>query len=153
MSNTKTEIRFYHLKFKPLDQALPEILEKALEKGHRIVVKHPDEKRIKQLNDAIWTFRTDSFIPHGTKAEGFAEDQPVWLTTEDENPNTADVLIVTGGAEPKDEENYTLCCEILEDSQPEALQSSRARWKDYKDKGYDVTYWQQGEQGQWLKKA
>ena len=148
-----TEVRFYHLKHKSADRALPEILEKALERGYRVVVKHGDEKALKSLNDSLWTYRPESFIPHGSAKEGFAEDQPIWLTMEDENPNEATVLITLGGATPANEENYNLYCDILEDHNPEAIGRSRERWKTYKDKGYEVTYWQQDERGQWLKKA
>ena len=148
-----TEIRFYHLKRKSLDQALPEILEKALERGYKAVIKHKDESALKQLNDTLWTFRPNSFIPHGMKPDQYAENQPVWLTTEDETPNDADLLVVTGGAEPHDLSKFKLCVEFLEDHDQDAIKASRQRWKSYKDDGLEISYWEQTAEGRWSQKA
>ena len=105
------------------------------------------------LNDHLWAARADSFIPHGSARDGFAEDQPVWLTAADENPNKADILILTGGANSEAVSDFDLCCEMLDGNDETAVKAARARWKDYKDKGFDLTYWQQTPQGGWEKKA
>lgn len=148
-----TEIRFYHLTSKTLDQALPEILTKALSGERRVVVKTGDEKQLPRLNEHLWTFDPNSFLPHGTEKDGFAADQPVFLTSKDENPNSADVLILTDGATSEKTGDFTLCCEMLNGHDQEAVKAARARWKDYKEKGYEITYWQQDNSGKWQKKA
>ncbi len=147
-----TEIRFYHLRTRTLEQALPEILLKAYESGKRVVVRAPDEKAVARLNDLLWTFRADVFLPHGAKADGHEADQPVWLTAGNDNPNNAEVLIVTGGADASPE-GYALCCEMLDGHDEQAVTAARARWKDYQGKGHDLAYWQQTERGGWEKKA
>ncbi len=148
-----TEIRFYHLTTKTLDQALPEILTKALSGGRRAVVKAADERQVEALNDHLWAWRPDSFLPHGSAKDGFAEDQPIWLTAADENPNGADILILTGGAESAGLKDFDLCCEMLDGHDDAAVKAARARWKIYKDEGFDLTYWQQTPQGGWEQKA
>lgn len=147
-----TEIRFYHLERQNIDQALPGLLNKALEQGRRVVVKAANDSEIARLNDHLWTYDPDSFLPHGTKREGFAKDQPVWLTTQDENPNGADVLILTQGTETANHAAFTLCCEMLDGRDETAVAAARTRWKTYKDQGFAITYWQQGEKG-WEKKS
>lgn len=151
--NNMTEIRFYHLTRKTLDQALPEILTKALSGGHKIVVKGQDERQIQRMNEHLWTFDPNSFIPHGGEKEGFAADQPVFLTTGDENPNSANVLILTDGATSSQLEDFKLCCEMLDGHNQDAVKAARARWKEYKEKGYEISYWQQDENGKWQNKA
>ncbi|PCJ97827.1 MAG: DNA polymerase III subunit chi [Zetaproteobacteria bacterium] len=148
-----TEIRFYHLQYQPQAQVLSVILSKALERGHRIVVKMRDEAEIGQMNDYLWTFSPDSFLPHGSVRNGQAEMQPIWLTTEDESPNKADVLILCQGAYSEKQSEFALCCEMLDGHDQQAISDARTRWKTYKDQGFDVTYWQQGETGGWEKKA
>jgi len=96
-----TEIRFYHLQRKTLEDALPQILEKVLERGWRAVVMAASEERVEALNLHLWTYRDHSFLPHGSARDGNAEHQPVWLTIEDENPNGSNVLILTDGAVSK----------------------------------------------------
>jgi DNA polymerase-3 subunit chi len=148
-----TEIRFYHLQQTPLERALPEMLQKAVGDGRRVVVRSADEAGLGRLNEVLWTFKPDSFLPHGGKKEGFAEDQPIWLTLEEENPNGAQVLILTHGAAYADLSAYNLCCEMLDGNNDEAVAAARQRWKIYKDAGHSLTYWQQNERGGWEKKA
>jgi DNA polymerase-3 subunit chi len=148
-----TEIRFYHLLTQPPEQALPQILTKALAGGRRIVVRAADEKEAERLNEHLWTFHLDSFLPHGSGKDGHAADQPVWLTARDENPNNADMLVLTGGAACESVGGYKLCCEIFDGRSDEAVKAAREKWKDYRAAGHDITYWQQNEKGGWDKKA
>ncbi len=144
-----TEIRFYHLQTRTTEQALPELLTKALSQGRRIVVRLPDKKAVEALNDHLWTFRPDSFLPHGSAKDGYGERQIVWLTDGNDNPNGADMLVLTGGANADDTDAYTLCCDIFE---PSGADAARMRWKTCRDAGHEVTYWQQTDKG-WEKKA
>lgn len=147
-----TEIRFYHLKTQGLEQALPGLLAKALGTGQRIIVKTADDDAAEKLNDILWTHNPNSFLPHGTKKDGFAADQPIWITADDDNPNGAAILILTQGAACEDMTAFTLCCEIFDGQDPDAAQNARARWKLYKEKGLTLTYWQQSAGG-WEKKS
>ena len=146
-----TEIGFYHLTTSPLERALPRLLEKILEVRKRGVILCASEARLDFLNGALWTLGRSSFIPHGSAKEGFAEDQPIWLTTLDENPNKAQFLILTDGSESPSLSTYERCLDLFDGNDEEALLSARARWKAYKDQGYAVTYWKQTESGAWEK--
>lgn len=147
-----SEIRFYHLERQSQDQVLPALLQKAINGGHRIVVKTSDDAESERLNEYLWTYNPDSFLPHGSKKDGNAALQPVWLTSKDENPNSADVLILTQGSETSMSGDFTLCCEMLDGRDSDAIKAARMRWKEYKDAGHSVTYWQQGEGG-WEEKG
>jgi DNA polymerase-3 subunit chi len=146
------EIRFYHLTRGTLEQALPDILGKALAKGHRIVLRAQDAAQTERLNDYLWTYHPNRFLPHGSKKDGNAALQPIWLTHEDDNPNNADVLIVAGNASDAGLEGYGLCCFMFDGHNEESLNTARARWKQYKEGGGAITYWQQTERS-WQQKA
>ena len=81
-----TEIGFYHLTRSSLEEALPRLLEKAYASGSRVVVRGGDAERIELLNRSLWTYGKDSFLPHGARSDGFAEDQPIYLTIRDGEP-------------------------------------------------------------------
>jgi DNA polymerase-3 subunit chi len=147
-----TEIRFYHLQTRSIDQALPDLLTKALTAGHRVLVRCADKAAADSLNEQLWTFRPDAFLPHGTAKDGFPERQPVYLSDAGGNPNNANVLIFAGGTEDSDIGDFTLCCDIFDGRDETALTQARARWKSWSAAGHDVTYWQQTEKG-WEKKA
>lgn len=148
-----TEVRFYHLERQSQMQVVPLLLSKALERGHRIILKMANMTQVAQMNDHLWTFDAQAFLPHGAEQNGDSSKQPVYLTDGDENPNEADVLILCAGAESEAIGGFTLCCEMLDGHDQGAVSAARARWKVYKDKGYEVTYWQQNERGGWDKKA
>ncbi len=148
-----TEVLFYHLQDSPLGQTLPKLLEASLKREWRVVVKVGDEAALEPLSSDLWTYRADSFLPHGTGADGPPESQPVFLTTGDENPNGAQVLFLVHGATPGPLEAYSRCVLMFDGRDEEALNAARGQWKELKAAGHDATYWQQGENGGWEKKA
>ncbi|EKE09758.1 MAG: DNA polymerase III, chi subunit [uncultured bacterium] len=148
-----TQIGFYHLTTSPLERALACLLEKTLEAKKRAVVICSSEERLDFLNNVLWTGGKASFIPHGTAKEGFAEDQPIWLTTVNENLNGAQFLFLIEGAASPSLSSYERCLDIFDGNDPEALESARARWKAYKEAGHQVTYWKQTDAGSWEKGA
>jgi DNA polymerase III subunit chi len=126
------------------------LLEKVLARGDRAVVMAGSEERVAALDTALWTYDDRSFLPHGTTRDGHAEDQPVWLTTSEENPNGAKVLILTDGA-TADLASWTLVLEIFDGNSDDTVAGARSRWKAHKEAGHELTYWKQDAQGRWEK--
>ncbi|MEB3702921.1 DNA polymerase III subunit chi [Candidatus Bealeia paramacronuclearis] len=148
-----TEVSFYHLTRSSLEQALPRLLEKILDAQKRAIVYGTTPQRMESLNTSLWTFGRGSFIPHGTEKEGNAEDQPVWLTTESENPNGATFLVMVENQKLPDLTPYERCLILFDGNNDTALKDARASWKDLKDKGLSITYWAQTTDGKWEKAA
>ena len=148
-----SEIGFYHLLRSPLESALPKLLQKVLDSGARAVVMAGSPERVESLTTLLWTFNPNSFLPHGSARDGKPEQQPIWLTERDENPNGATILVLTDGASSAALDRYARCLEIFDGGDPEAVSRSRERWLAYKEAGHNVTYFQQTESGGWEKKA
>jgi DNA polymerase-3 subunit chi len=149
-----TEMLFYHLQGQPLERVLPNLLERSLERGWRVVVQSSSEERVEALDAHLWTFRDDSFLPHGTHKETSAADQPILLTVNDDNPNGAIVrFLIDGVLLPADAASYQRIVLLLDGSDEEAVADARTRWSAAKAQGFDVTYWQADENGRWVKKA
>ncbi|MBP5215124.1 MAG: DNA polymerase III subunit chi [Alphaproteobacteria bacterium] len=149
-----SRIDFYHLQRQTLDEVLPKLLLKAYGAGKNIVVKIGNPERVEFINSLLWTFNDESFLPHGSKKDGFASAQPIWLTSEDENPNGANFLfLVDGAALPEEELTYERIFDIFDGNSAEALQQARELWKKYKDSDSEVYYWQQNANGTWEQKA
>lgn len=146
-----TEIGFYHLTGTPLERALPKLLEKTLEAGQRAVVRTGSEERAQALNGALWTYEDRSWLPHGTAREGFGEDQPIWITAGDDNPNRAAFLFLTDGVEAADVDTYTRVFDLFDGRDDTAVAAARDRWKAGKDAGHTLTYWRQTDRGGWEK--
>ena len=82
-----TEVLFYHLENQPVERVLPPLLEKSLERGWRVVVQTASEERADALDSHLWTYRDDSFLPHGTWRDRDAAEQPIILAVDGGNPN------------------------------------------------------------------
>jgi DNA polymerase III subunit chi len=149
-----TEILFYHLQNQPLERVLPTLLEKSLERGWRVVVQAASEERIEALDAHLWTFRDDSFLPHGTHKQPEAADQPILLTVNDDNPNKAEVrFLIDNAPVPADASPYARIVLLFDGDDEDAVAAARTRWSEAKEKGLDATYWQPDAQGRWVKKA
>ena len=151
-----TEIAFYHLEKLPLERVLPTLLEKTLASGKRALVMAGSEERVEALTGLLWTYEQGAWLPHGSDKDGKPEEQPVWLSVADDNnndnPNGAQFLFLTDGAESGHVGEFERCFELFDGRDPDALAAARARWKAYADDGHDLTYWRQTPSGGWEKK-
>ncbi|MGO4704369.1 DNA polymerase III subunit chi [Microvirga sp. 2MCAF38] len=148
------EILFYHLQKQPLEAVLPTLLLKTLERGWRAVVQAVTEERMAALDDHLWTFSDESFLPHGTDRESPASDQPVLITLAEHNPNNANVRFLVEGADlPSDIASYERMVVMFDGNDEEALATARGQWRAVKEVGHEATYWQQDEHGRWQRKA
>ncbi len=148
-----TEVLFYHLEHQPLESVLPTLLERTLERGWRAVVQSGSQERLEALDTHLWTYRDESFLPHGVASDANAADHPIVLTVNDDNPNQATVRFLVDGASGTGLEAYIRVVYLFDGRAQEALQQARDAWKSAKSTGFDVTYWQQTDGGKWERKA
>ncbi len=153
MVESGCEVWFYHLERSTLDQVLPDLLEKTLARGWRALVRAPSSERAEQLDGLLWTFRDDSFLPHGVVGEPMSERQPVLITRGADNPNEAVALFLIDGAEAGDLLAFERCILIFDGGDAAAVEAARSSWSRFKADGRPVTYWRQGEAGGWRKQA
>ena len=146
-----TEVLFYHLTRQPLDKALPALLEKCLERKWNVVVQASAPERVSALDDALWTYADESFLPHAAGPDGTQES--IWLTTSDQNPNGAAVRVLVDGAEPPELAPYQRALVMFDGHDQEALDAARAQWKTLKAQGHELTYWKQADDGRWKREA
>jgi DNA polymerase-3 subunit chi len=153
MAETATEVFFYHLERHPLERVLPGLVERTLERGWRAIVQVGSQERLEALDTHLWTYRDDSFLPHGTKRDGPAALQPVLLTTDEENPNGSAIRFLVDGAVLSRFAGYLRVVIIFDGADRPAVEAARAQWKAARTEGCAVTYWQQTESGRWEKRA
>ncbi len=152
-----TETLFYHLERRDLDDALPPLIEKTLERGWKALIRVDSAERADALDTRLWTFN-DGFLPHAQLGDGEALRQPVLITTEEGNPNQANVMFLVGGAPSPDwdaaaTKALTRIVLMFDGRDPGAVDGARAAWKAAKSAGHEVTYWKESPSGKWEKQA
>ncbi len=147
-----TEILFYHLEQHPLERVLPVLVEKSRERGWRVVIEAGSIERVQRLNELLWTYRDDSFLPHAIDGGEDDGEQPVILTAGPDNANGADVRFFVDRAVPSAVGTYQRLVFLFDGHDPDAVAEARAAWRALRD-GHELTYWQQDGNGRWEKKA
>ena len=149
-----TEILFFHLRGRTLEQVLPTLVERSLARGQKVVVQLGSEDRLAAVDDHLWTYADDSFLPHVADREPDAAQNPVVLTLGEDNPNGAQVRICGDGVRiPDAVADYQRLVLIFDGDDAEALAAARDDWRKVKAAGLAASYWQQDEAGAWEKKA
>ena len=145
---------FYHLTQRPLEAALPMLIERALAAGWRVAVRGTDAARMEWLDARLWTGPDEQFIPHGLAGGPHDELQPVLLTTGRDSPNRAACLMAVDGAEVSVDETsgYERICILFDGADETALAGARAQWKALTDAGVPAIFWSEAS-GRWEKKA
>ena len=147
-------VDFYHLQKQTLEEVLPKLLEKAYSTSKKIKIKIGNELRVDFINSLLWTYNEESFLPHGTQKDGFAEMQPIFLSSDDNIPNNAQFLFLVDGAttDPENLLKFERIFNIFSSNNDEALAQAREFWKKLKTLNIELHYWQQDNSGKWVEK-
>ena len=147
-----SEVRFHHLERRRVDQALPGLLELAAQEGRRVVVRASSDEMVAALNERLWTYDDASFLPHGAAGDGDPMSQPIFLTSEADNPNAATMLVRLSGAEASAADDAFELVVLMFDGRDEAaLAQARGEWRRLKDQERAISYWRETDEGGWEK--
>jgi DNA polymerase-3 subunit chi len=150
------ETLFYHLERRGLEEVLPGMVEKSLQRGWRAAIKTDSSERSDALDTLLWTYDDQSFLPHAQAGDGDPAGQPVLISVEDGNPNSAQIVFYVGGALPSDWDSLGDLARVVllfDGKDVEALAKARSAWKDAKAAGHDVTYWKETPSGKFEKQS
>lgn len=149
-----SDVWFYHLQRASLDETLPRLVVKARAAGWRVAIRTTSEERRDALDDLLWTFEEDGFLPHAPETDPQAAREAVVVQSSARDLNAPDaVLLVDGAPMPADPARYARIILIFDGADDEAVASARERWRTLKAAGHAASYWAQDESGRWVKKA
>jgi DNA polymerase III subunit chi len=147
------EVWFYHLEQKPLNAVLPDLLARGLGRGLRMTVRTVNTSRADELSSLLWAHDDVAFLPHGKQGEPLPDQQPIWLTDADDNPNQSTLRFYVDGAMPENIAGLERAIIMLDAADEDATLRARSVWKIMKTEGHAISYWQQNENGRWENKA
>ena len=110
---------------------------KAYGQGRRVYVHLGSEGDARRLDALLWTFREQSFVPHGLLGECDAGVTPVLLGWDGDPAGEDEVLINLRAEIPPFFSRFERVAEIL-DASAQVRSAGRERYRFYKDRGYPL---------------
>lgn len=140
-------VDFYHLSSTPLDRVLPQICEKLLAGGERLLVVG-DAALIERLDTLLWNHAPDAFLPHGRSDGARAEAQPILLSQATDPVNEARNIAVVDGRWREEVLSFDRTFYFFDSAN---LDEARSSWRALKDRPeVERRYWKQDERGKWV---
>ena len=150
-----SEIHFYHMERRTPDQVLPALVEQAYAARVKVAIEAPDRNTLERVDERLWTFSEESFLPHAIAGDG-APSQPILLTTASDNLNDAKVRFLLAGAKAEpaliaSPGAYERIVILFNGSDEDEITAARAQWAELKASGRAISYWRQTDGGAWEK--
>lgn len=148
-----THVSFYQLDGAPIDRVLPKLLEKAYTTGKKSLILSPSLPRIDHLDDALWTYDPEAFLPHGLSTEAKPSEQPILLSTTEFKDVTIPYAFILDGAQLEDVTRYERVFVLFDGNNADLLQSARTLWRSYKEHNHKLDYYTHTADKGWTKTA
>ena len=145
------QVDFYHLTATPLDRALPQIAEKVLASGGRLLLVAENEAQRTQLDKLLWAYNAESFLPHACAGGERDADQPILLAETAEPANGARNIALADGVWRDAALAFDRAFHFFDG---ERIAEARIAWKALADRdGVERRYWKQNDAGRWEQAA
>lgn len=145
------QVDFYHLTATPLERALPQIAERVVEGGGRLLIVATDEDARAALDRQLWSYAADSFLPHAQAGAMDDAGQPVLIAADVAAANGARHIALADGIWRDAALGFDRAFHFFGE---DALREARAAWRSLAGRD-DVRcrYWKQNEAGRWEQAA
>lgn len=114
------------------------LAEKAWQMGHHVFIHTDSREAARSVDDMLWTYRQDSFVPHALYGgPGSQALEPVLVGDGSCHPEEIDVLINLSQAVPACAGQSNRVAEIVAADGP-GRRAGRERYRDYRDRGLSI---------------
>lgn len=145
------QVDFYHLTVTPVDRALPGIAVKVVDGGGRLLVVSADAGQRGQIDQMLWTWQADSFLPHAQAGQGDDTIQPVLIGEAVDAANGARFVALIDGVWREQALGFDRAFHFFD---ADRIVEARTAWKSLADRdGVERRYWKQDENGRWAQAA
>ena len=145
------QVDFYHLTRLPLERALPQIAERVLASGQRLLIVTGDAAQQAALDRQLWDYAPESFLPHGVLGASDDAAQPVLIAPDVNAANGARHIALVDGQWRDEALDFTRAFHFFDDA---SIQAARTAWKSLAQRdGIERRYWKQNDAGRWEQTA
>ncbi len=131
-------VRFIKLERQEKALHLCRLAEEHFLAGARVLIVVDDQNRAVTLDRFMWVWDKGSFLPHSL-ANGSVDclDEPVVISTVEQNPNRATILIMGTPCALDFVAQFELVYDFAEIYDPQLAEASRNRFRDYRAHGFN----------------
>ena len=137
---TAVRIDFYVLEADATDGRLRlacKIIDRAYRSGHTAYLWARDDHETNLLDDLLWTFSQNSFVPHSRNNHNSNLTTPVHIGHHPPQSGSAEVVVSVADRPVEDYSNFLRIAEVVGFDEAEK-QSGRSRFKFYRDQGLEL---------------
>jgi DNA polymerase-3 subunit chi len=113
------------------------LIEKAYIQGHDIFVHTDNAQQAEQLDQLLWSFRSDSFVPHQIMHQPGQEDCPILIGYDASPPRLMNLLINLSPQHPLFFSQFERVAEFINDDN-NTKSEGRERYRFYQQRGYEL---------------
>ena len=112
------------------------LIEKAYLRGHKVFVFCNNRQEAETLDELLWTFKEESFIPHNLQGEGPDKPPPIQIGSDEavEPRGFSDILLNLSEIIPAFSQRFQRIMEIVPNAE-QAKEISRVHYREYRAKG------------------
>ena len=145
------QVDFYHLTATPLDRALPQIAERVLATGQRLLIVAEGEGQRAGLDRLLWNYGPESFLPHAQIGGEDDAAQPVLIAPDVNAANRARHIALVDGRWRDEALDFDRAFHFFD---AEQIRAAREAWKALGEReGVERRYWKQNDAGRWEQAA
>ena len=149
-----TQIIFYSTAPLQVEKTLFALLEKSLEKGNKSLLLFKDKEKCLSINEQLWTYKQNSFLPHISEDEQIYDDidVPVYLSTKNENPFKAELLFSIDGFLPDNIDHFERVIIIIDVNDELLNEKYKNYYLDINKNFEDIVFYKSDDNGKWIEK-
>ncbi|MGV3592023.1 MAG: DNA polymerase III subunit chi [Gammaproteobacteria bacterium] len=117
------------------------LAEQQAKQGQRVCLLADTPEAAQELDQLLWTFTPESFVPHALAGDPAASTLPVVVTHGNEAPAGTTCILNLGSEAPMNQPTLNAIAEFVP-NEDDAKARSRARWNLYKQLGYELQHHQ-----------
>lgn len=115
------------------------LLESIRRQDLRVLVYCPDLEQARHLDRLLWTYREDSFLPHGLVERVDPQWTPILISRDGAPDSETAVLINLSSEIPSFHARFERLCELI-DHDPQVRAAGRARFRAYREQGHALEH-------------
>ena len=144
MESKKIEkVYFYNSSQRDIVADIAVLTERLFLKNASIVIFCTDQETVAVVDDFLWAYKEDGFIPHSTQKNEKSSVYPILITSRIDQGYEHDVLLVLNGLliKEKDWQKFYKIYYFFDDQDNKEKENARSMWKNFSSLNAECKYW------------